>query len=510
MTASPWRARRAPFLLAAVGFLLVATRLRIGLGYDESCSWWVIAGGWDELAARLRFDSAPPFYFILLKLWTGIFGDSEPALRALSVIAYLLLVPAMRALALAWRRGSDDRNPHLPLTAAALAIISPVAIAHAASARMYALYALLGTLSLAALFALLADRPGTRRAATLGFIAAAVAGLLTHYWFGFLLLAEITGGVLFAPPGARNHLLTAAVVISAVGAVMVMPLMLTQLANGLTTHYYLPPPTVMELVMVLAGLYTISLPGFSTATALGLAAVLVAAAVRLLRRQASSGAEFDRRRWWLLAWIGIVTLLVPWLVSRYQLRIFIPARYGIIVLPVAALALAELLTRAFRPKTVAVLIFISAAAVLAGERYLATHALTFSDRETARLLALTAAPEDTVIVATFGKVPVEYYFSRRFGAPAPELRSFPAVRERHPGWIRTDEEKPEEMEGEARGLVAGFRDSGRSRLWLVVNESETASQALLAAADAALRSGTLLDYRTDRRRWYTVIREYHR
>lgn len=57
---------------------------RQSLWFDESFSWRLTRFPWAEMIARARRDVHPPLYYVLLKMWTGAFGDSVFAMRLLS------------------------------------------------------------------------------------------------------------------------------------------------------------------------------------------------------------------------------------------------------------------------------------------------------------------------------------------------------------------------------------------------------------------------------------------
>ncbi len=79
----------------------------------------------------------PPLYFLTLRAWTSLFGDSLAAIRSLSVLLGLLLFPAFYGLA-------KELSGHRDVAWAALAVvaISPYQILYAQEARPYTLWAL--------------------------------------------------------------------------------------------------------------------------------------------------------------------------------------------------------------------------------------------------------------------------------------------------------------------------------------------------------------------------------
>ncbi len=172
-----------------VGLLLLAFALRtyaLGvreLTFDEIASVFIAVRGPLHLLTYLRdaIREHPPFYYLLLSLWMPLAGQSEFAVRFLSVIIGLTTVAAMYRLAL--------KTTHQPaaLLAAFLLVISPFHIAASQNARMYGLLALFSLLSIFFFVRLLAQD----RARWWGlFWLVTGLGMFTHYYMAFVLLAE--------------------------------------------------------------------------------------------------------------------------------------------------------------------------------------------------------------------------------------------------------------------------------------------------------------------------------
>ena len=187
-------------LAALVGLSAV---LRI-TGIDHQ-SFWIdeiasLSMAQDELTgdfSRLRSDVHPPLYFLLLGLWTDIFGSSEAAVRMLSVL------PSLAAVVVLARLGARLYGARAGLFAAGLASVSLLQIYYAQEGRSYAWLMLFGLLSSDALVRWrMRGQPGS----AVAYAGWTTALLYTHY-FGFLLLAAqalyVTG--LLLPKGNRNQ-----------------------------------------------------------------------------------------------------------------------------------------------------------------------------------------------------------------------------------------------------------------------------------------------------------------
>jgi len=204
-----WAERSAPAwaVWAALGGLTaIAFVLRVvfvgqqSLGYEETFTASIVshssvAGVWRGVKDT---ESTPPLYYLVTWLWVKLVGGhGEAALRGTSLLAGCATVPIAF---LAIRQFVDRR---LALVAALLCAISPELVGYSIYARSYALVVLVSAVSVWTL-GLLLQRQTWRR--WILWAAAAVMCVWTHYFLGFLVLAE--GVVLLVQlHGARRRLL---------------------------------------------------------------------------------------------------------------------------------------------------------------------------------------------------------------------------------------------------------------------------------------------------------------
>lgn len=134
--------------LLVLGFIGVSMAIRLhglsaaNIWLDEANSWQVASLSWSNMMGELRGSPVGPLYFILLKLWIGVAGDSASALRAFSVLASVVLIAIVYAL------GAKMLLRRTALLAAALVALSPLELYFAQEARMYMLTSLIAALSL--------------------------------------------------------------------------------------------------------------------------------------------------------------------------------------------------------------------------------------------------------------------------------------------------------------------------------------------------------------------------
>ena len=175
-------------LLAASGVLLLGSALRL-YGLDRQSAWA------DEITTLLITDPAltfaqfwhlvlsdvhPPPYYLLLRYWSAVLGQSDVAARLPSAIFGILTVAAA---AFVKPLPAPGRFALMALLA-----VSPGAIEYAQEARSYSLLLLFSTVVTGTCLGFVGD-PINDRAAVRAIIALAVSGILASYthYFGFLL-----------------------------------------------------------------------------------------------------------------------------------------------------------------------------------------------------------------------------------------------------------------------------------------------------------------------------------
>jgi hypothetical protein len=180
------------------------------LWLDETLSWRLVQFPLEDLVERTgeRATANPPFYFIMLGRWQALWGDSESALRSLSVLFGLVAIAGVYALVRALRRlspnGADPAAEALTargpaLLAAALVALSPLAVYASQQARSYSFgTALFVWSSWALVRALTAPDSGKWFWAMYGSLS--LVFCYTHYLALFLIASQalFAAGFLFA------------------------------------------------------------------------------------------------------------------------------------------------------------------------------------------------------------------------------------------------------------------------------------------------------------------------
>jgi 4-amino-4-deoxy-L-arabinose transferase-like glycosyltransferase len=191
----PWVVWLDRIALVALAVLAVGVRFwtRSPLWLDESLSVNIARLPMGDIAEWLRHDGHPPLYYWMLHGWIEVFGDSDTAVRALSGLFGVALIP------LVWLAGNRIAGRREAWAAVVVLAVNPFAIRYATETRMYAMVMVL---ALAAW--LLADdalrRPTLPRLIGLGLCTG--LALLSHYWVMWLVGAV---GLLLVANIVRTH-----------------------------------------------------------------------------------------------------------------------------------------------------------------------------------------------------------------------------------------------------------------------------------------------------------------
>jgi 4-amino-4-deoxy-L-arabinose transferase-like glycosyltransferase len=165
-------------LLILAGLLLrLSHNLGISLWHDEAFSALMIRYPWKEMFYRLGLDVHPPMYYIALRLWHYVFGNSMWSLRGFSILFGVLTVPATYLFI-----KEAFHSAKMALWAALLVAISPFEMTFATEARMYTFGAFFAIMAAYYLVKVLRNGGWKNYA---GFIITTAIIILTHYYLLF-------------------------------------------------------------------------------------------------------------------------------------------------------------------------------------------------------------------------------------------------------------------------------------------------------------------------------------
>lgn len=394
-----WAQAALVFATTAIAAWAQAT---YALSSDDVFTLRVCQMPWGDLLDALRADVHPPFYFLLTKLWLGLFGPTEAALQAFSGVTFLACVATLY-----FGLPEEDR-------AAAVVLLNPLGLLTARLGRMYALLLLL---SVAAV--LLERRSRWRELGLVHFL-----GSFTHIWYFFFITGQAYAALRYRRSPMR-YCLSAALALLPY-TFLWLPVLLRQLDKSKEAAAWLPTPSVVDLLVVGA-----LLSGFSILN------------LGFLR-------SWPDGRY--LSQFG-ATLLLPFALSFVK-----PIFYGRFAVP----ALAQLaLALPFR-RTPAILGHCLLALLYSAYEW--QRPKLCDSAQTAAYLRQQVQPGDQVIFTSLSRAPILYYWPegapRSFSFPQ-EIDAHPGY---EPNYARLNS-MPAAAPAAARvWVLTGFRDDVAARL----------------------------------------------
>ena len=320
---SRWATPAILVALTALSLFIRTRQLNGGFWIDEGISVGLAHHHWSSIPALLRQDGSPPAYYMLLGLWIRMFGDSESATHALSLIFGLACIP----LAYAAARSLFDRRTGL--VCALLAALNPFLTYYAQETRMYELEAFL---SIVIAYAYVQGVLRGRRGWAAVLVPTVALTLYVHNWGLFVCIALAVTTVVLA----RERLKLFGLVTLGI-AVLYAPWLPTLLSQAKHTGApWSTKPTIHDLA--LAPMYVLGGEGAFLALALvGSAGLAEVARHRL---------DEERRTVLALAMLGGVTVVAAFISS--QISPGWTARYFSVILGPVLLLGARGLVRAHR------------------------------------------------------------------------------------------------------------------------------------------------------------------
>jgi mannosyltransferase len=301
------RAAVAVALLIVVSIMLRTSALGARFWIDEGLTIGISSHPFGDIPGLLRQDGSPPLYYLLLHLWTSVFGAGEARTHALSVAFAAATVPVAYFLA---RRLYDVR---VALVTALLFALNPFLTYYAQETRMYALVSLL-SLCTAGTFALAFVL--RRRAWLPPFVASLTLLVYTHNWglaTAAATLIALLALVRAAAGEERRALLRDGLLAYGAVALLYLPWVPTFVFQA--THTAAPwsdRPGLDKIWNTTSSVFGGAAPGMA------LALCALVGLVALLQRPVLGGATASRERRVTVTLLTILAagVLLPWLASQ--------------------------------------------------------------------------------------------------------------------------------------------------------------------------------------------------
>ena len=221
-------------VLAAGAVLLMTGITHESLWFDEAYTGALVKRSMADIIRITGRDNHPPLYYLALRAFTRVAGNTVFSLRAFSVLGALLLA----ALGIGpVRRALGNRAGFIYTI---LSLIAPIAVSMAQEARMYTWAAFLVTgCALYAYFSLLANRTKD----WLLFGAFGLAAAYTHYYA--LLAVAVVSAFVFAAMAIKKKRLLPFLYVASAALLAYLPWLvsLSGAVGRVKESYWIPPVT---------------------------------------------------------------------------------------------------------------------------------------------------------------------------------------------------------------------------------------------------------------------------
>jgi mannosyltransferase len=405
--------RKYPDLSAAIALgclMLTAVLLSVfffigqSLRLDEAQSLWQSSRTPLGVLHIVGEDVHVPLYQELLHFWRLFVGDTVAKARGLSLVFFMLSIPALYAL------GKLVYSRSIGLFAAVLFTISPFINWYGNEIRMYTLFVFFVIIN-QYFFICLFKKNNSRTWFWYGLTA--VLGMYSHYFFSLVLFTHlIFYGLnvgLFPQGSFKRFVLTASIV---VGSLVPWVLYVIHIGKAASQSPHLPVPTTVDLFNIFAQFIS----GFQSdpinTVFLSLWPLALLFGFFGLRRNARTT---DTTHFLMLS--VLVPLFTAYFISIFIVPVFI-SRYLIVMVPALYLCILSLIeTYSYSTAVIARSVLVGFMLIMLG--FEITSPITPVKehyKEVAAFLNEHAMPQDAVILsAPFTLYPIEYYYR----APTP-------------------------------------------------------------------------------------------
>jgi mannosyltransferase len=394
-------AQQYRILVAAVTAVALVLRLAFleakSFDLDEAVSITYARFGWVSFRHAVSEDANMLLYYGLLRLWRHL-GESEAAIRFLSIIPAVATVPVVYAL------GARLFSNRVGLIAAVLLCVNASHIRYAQEARSYSLVVLLVVLS--CLFLIRALEHPSRRD-MIGYVTVGIFAIYSHFFAALVLLAQC---VSLAIPRPRRVPLKALLMSFAAIGSLSLPLAFFAVTRDFGQVSWIVRPTLQDIIQFfrfLTGGGKTPAPLLGAYLAAWLAAVVGAGKVW-------RSGQISWQAWrygLLLSWMW-TPILLTLLISTIK-PLFV-SYYLIVCLPPLVLLTAASLSWINHRWLLAGALAVVVGLALLGDYHYYTNDRLKDDFRGATSYVLThAQPEDAIVfVAKYVQHPFEYYRSR--------------------------------------------------------------------------------------------------
>ncbi|MFW6365438.1 MAG: glycosyltransferase family 39 protein [Spirochaetota bacterium] len=298
-------------------FLLLFRITHEGVWYDESYTIAAVRNSFGDMVGMIARDSHPPLYFLLLKSFTLVFGESVFVFRLFSALAVFLL--ALVGFTHIRRLVSNSAG----LIYAVLVFVTPISIFQAQETRMYSWCGALVMVSFVFIF------EWWKNGSMKNWIAGALcayAAALTHY-YGLIAVTVMYGVLTVYALVTRREAVVRILVTCAALVILYTPVffMLAYQASRISGGFWIQPMPLWRALTLFTYFYgykfeypVVSVSHFATLFAMLLAGGGAAMAIRR-RKTEGDFALVAASVFFLTVLAGFVLSIIirPILIGRY-------------------------------------------------------------------------------------------------------------------------------------------------------------------------------------------------
>jgi hypothetical protein len=425
------------FWVGLIGIMLFgiiqASVMQFGhsLNIDEPFTANTIQLSLSQIFETLRYDNNAPLHYLLLKGWAQLFGVSEFALRSLSILAFglsILIVGLTARQVMGWQEGL--------VAALLLAVSTKMGLAHATSARPYALLCLEISLVMLIIFPLMgftspmALKPRVSTSVKdvllyLLLISLNILALFTHYTYIFFMCAYVLAAILVS-----KRLFLILSVCSAVSFALFLgigwPILSVSLSLPSTNWMY--PPGLVQLIRAFANLW-----GTTNGTLLLTLLLTYLTATMLFSFRHGIKILTNKLVLVSLSIFGVASLL-PFVISQFR-PIFLESRTPIIFLPIACLLTATLINQLgnWVLTGIVLTLLVIITTVSSVQAFIGPD--PYPVRAAVQYVLDRAKCGDTLVLGSLSGGEVEYYLHYLNAPSCLQREIFPLSTQDHPGWM---------------------------------------------------------------------------
>ncbi len=175
-----------PVVLSVLFVVLAMVQMNLSIWHDEAYSAYLIRGNFADIWNLTAIDVHPPLFYFCLKVWSMMFGNSEIALRMMSVMFGVV------AIFVAFYLLKKLFNTKTASIATFVMTLSPLFIRYAEEARMYTMVLAIALIStLVMVMAISRDKKGKWNFWWLLYGVMLAAGMMTHYFMALVFVAQL-------------------------------------------------------------------------------------------------------------------------------------------------------------------------------------------------------------------------------------------------------------------------------------------------------------------------------